>query len=139
MDVFDLFEAQSGMKISYDKTTIYRTGSLANTCAKFYSRRKIKWTNEPINVLGIFISNSESQMYELNIPPVIAKMHCIADLWKNRHLSLHGKKLVINTLLLSLLVYRMSVLPLLKTDDVKSIHALITKFLWSGSRAQHYL
>ena len=50
MRTLDNFKKSTGMKVSYDKTTIYRIGSIANTNTKFYSAPKIKWTNEPINV-----------------------------------------------------------------------------------------
>ena len=58
----DFFEDSTGMKISYEKTTIYRIGSLHNSDAKFYSSRKVKWVSEPINVLGVFISHHENEL-----------------------------------------------------------------------------
>ena len=58
MDTFNSFERLSGMKISYEKTKIYRIGSIRNSQAKFYSKRKIIWTNELIRVLGVWIVHS---------------------------------------------------------------------------------
>ena len=37
MGVLDQFSAMTGMKINYDKTQVYRLGSVRNTNAKFYS------------------------------------------------------------------------------------------------------
>ena len=39
MNEFDDYEAATGMKISYEKTTIYHIGSLQNTNANFFSAR----------------------------------------------------------------------------------------------------
>ena len=38
-------EAELGLKVSYDKTTIYRVGSLLNTDAFMYTRKNLKWSN----------------------------------------------------------------------------------------------
>ena len=37
---FALIEAQTGLKVSYDKTMVYRTGSIANTNAKIYTTKR---------------------------------------------------------------------------------------------------
>ena len=53
------FEGIFGMKINYDKTMIYRIGSLKNSQAKLYVSRKFQWTSEPLTILGVSISNDE--------------------------------------------------------------------------------
>ena len=56
------FENQSGFKISYDKTTVYRIGSLKNSDAKLYTENDIKWTNDAVNVLGVNVSGNERDL-----------------------------------------------------------------------------
>ena len=90
MSVFDKFESLSGMKISYEKTTIYRIGSLRDSNARFYSARKIKWTNEPLNVLGVTVCNGKNECMELNLDPLIKKAKNLLQIWKMRGLSLIG-------------------------------------------------
>ena len=48
-------EAQMGLKISYDKTTIYHVGSLFNTNAQLYMQHNYQWSNDPIELLGTYI------------------------------------------------------------------------------------
>ena len=48
------FEHASGMRINYDKTSVYRLGSICDTDARFYTMKKIRWTNDPVNILGSF-------------------------------------------------------------------------------------
>ena len=62
LTVFNEIEMNTGLTVSYDKTSIYRIGSIANTDAKLYSQRKINWTNNPINTLGVDLFMTESQM-----------------------------------------------------------------------------
>ena len=45
-------EAQMGLKVSYEKTTLYHIGSLASTDAKIYTTKEVKWSNGPIDMLG---------------------------------------------------------------------------------------
>ena len=49
-------ERNTGLRVSYDKTTMYRIGSLANSNATLYTSRKVNWSNDFVNTLGIDIS-----------------------------------------------------------------------------------
>ena len=52
IDTFSEFEQNSGLKVNYDKTIIYRIGSLKNSNARLYTVREFKWTCEDIEILG---------------------------------------------------------------------------------------
>ena len=86
MYTFDLFEKNTGMRVIYEKTSIYRIGSLLSSDAKFYSARKVKWVTEPINVLGIIVS-AQGNNEQLNIEPIIQQgsqlASCRADSFCN--------------------------------------------------------
>lgn len=45
----------TGLLVNYDKTNVYRVGSLADTDAKIYTTKEFNWTNEPISLLGVLI------------------------------------------------------------------------------------
>ena len=53
------FQKQSGFTVNYDKTTLYRIGSLNQAKAGSYvmvdGMNKIKETDDPINILGVWI------------------------------------------------------------------------------------
>ena len=118
-EVFDRCERQIGLKVNYDKTTVYRIGSLRNTDAIFYTKRQLNWTNEPINVLGIWIDHNTEITQELNYRPLIEKTKAILTQWQRRNLSLLGKIMIINTLVASQFVYRMTVLPTINRERIK--------------------
>ena len=126
-------EKNTGLRISYDKTTIYRIGSIANTSAKLYTARKIKWSNERINTLGVEIG-IENNIGDINISAVIAKMRGVAGMWYYRSMTLYGKVIIINSLLASLFVYRMQVVTCISDSNVKKVEEVILDFLWKGSR-----
>ena len=126
------FQNISGMTVNYEKTTVYRFGSLKNSNAKFYSSKKLNWTNEPFKLLGITIVDSEMELLELNYTPLIEKAESLLRIWKQRDLSLFGKVLIVNSLIMSLFVYKFSVLPFIMDLYVKKLYALIKDFIWGG-------
>ena len=100
--------------MNYDKTSIIsELGSLKGSNAQLYTQHQINWTNEPINILGVWIDHSEERMMQLNLDEIITKSKSIIGKWVNRNLSLAGKVQVLNSLVSSLYVYRLTVLPLM--------------------------
>ena len=131
-EVMSDFERSSGMRVNYDKTTVYRIGSIRGTNAKFYSAAKLRWTNEPINVLGVWVSNVEQENIDMNLKPIIEKAKTLLDMWYHRGLSFFGKILVINTLVASLFTYRLSVIRNVPNNYVKEIEVIFRTFIWDN-------
>ena len=131
-----LLERNTGLQISYEKTTIYRVGSLRHSDASFYSEKPIQWSDGDIDMLGITIRNAEHQDVS-TYDRIIEKMQNISQTWYHRRLTLMGKVLLINTLMASLFVYSMAVLPGLTTNQLNKITQIIHDFLWGkGVRAK---
>ena len=128
--VFDRFTSRTGFKINYDKTTIYRIGSLHKSKAILYTSKNVKWENNGINVLGVEISYTE--ILQKNYLPLINKLPAILNAWSKRGLNLLGKVMIVNTLIASLFVYKMSVLPLMSDVMIKEINKQVTWFLWDS-------
>ena len=95
------FQKQSGFLVSYDKTTLYRIGSLRHSDAMLYNIDQYSWSNTEIMVLGVTITHDE--IIKKNYEPLLEKGKNILNSWCNRGLSLQGKVNVINTLVASLL------------------------------------
>ena len=118
------------MKVNYDKSTVYRLGSANRTNAKVYSMGKLKWSDK-INVLGINISKEEELIKE-NFDPLITRAENVMNTWALRGLSLMGKITIINTLVASLFVYRLAVIPKLLYENIKSYNNIIKNLIWDG-------
>ena len=128
------FESNSGFKINYNKTTIYRVGSIKRSNAKMYCAHNAMWTKEPINILGVNISVNPTENFDLNYNSVINKSESVITCWKNRGLSLIGKIMIINSLIVSLFVYKMSVLTLMPKNIVTKINDMIRRFIWNDKK-----
>ena len=129
------FQSISGLTINYDKTTVYRINSLNDTDAARYTSKQIKWSSGPMNILGIDVCTNNAEAIELNYNKLLLKVTTILKAWENRGLSLEGKVLIINTLIGSLFVYKMMVLPAIPTNYVKKIEKIMEQFIW-GKRAR---
>ena len=136
MLIFDKFQKNSGMRINYDKTTVYRLGSIHKTNARFYSKKKINWTSDPVNILGIWVSYNNDEVFKLNIDPLVKRAENVLNLWRVRGLSLLGKVLVVNTLVASLFIYWLTVLPLLPTKYLTKVKKLCKGFIWNQGKAK---
>ena len=58
----------------------------------------------------------------------------ITENWANRRLSLVGKVQVINTLIASLFVYKMMVLPRIPDSLIAQMNEIFNKFIWAGHK-----
>lgn len=128
----DHFYAYSGIAVNYDKTSVYRIGSLSKSKAKLYTTKPFYWSNDPITVLGIKITHDLEEMQLLNIAPIFDKMLGIFMVWQRRQLSLSGKVVIINNLINSLFLYKIACLDLLEEKYYTEYERLIKSFLWEG-------
>ena len=135
LESLEWFRLNTGFTISYEKTTIMRIGSLRRSEARLYTQMPIAWTNDPVNILGIRVNDSESELLK-NYTCLLDKCQAILSSWTNRGLSLFGKINVINTLVASQFVYKMTVLPSMPCHLTKRFEQLFTDFIWNGRKAK---
>ena len=70
-------ETNIGLKFSYNKTTFYIIEFAANTDAKFYTQRKIKWSIEVVNTL---CEDLHHQNLHINFDSVLLKMETVSNM-----------------------------------------------------------
>ena len=99
-----------------------------------YSANAVAWTNDPIQVLGVTVAVEDTT--KVNFTPILDKSRAILNTWKCRGLSLQGKIQVINTLIASLVVYKMSVLLSLEKGLIDKFESIFNDFLWNGRKAK---
>lgn len=134
--LFDELESYTGLKVNYDKTSVYHIGSLRNSNARLYTGKPFVWTNEPIVILGGTITPDQNELQLLNFAPVFEKMQTICQVWQKRKLSLTGKVIIVNSLIGSMLVHKLTVLPCLQQMYVVEFEKLVKNFLWEGKRSK---
>ena len=128
------FKNHSGFTVSYDKTTIYRIGSLRHSDAQMYNIDEFAWSSNDITVLGVVVAHE--QILDKNYSTIVEKAKSVLQAWYNRGLSLLGKVQVVNTLVASLFVYKMMVLPMIPVNIIRNMENIIRDYIWSGKKSK---
>ena len=99
------------MTINFSKSEILRLGSITYSDAEIELGEKWMGKNDNISILGITISTDLAQLTKINLDPILVKIKNLIKIWSWRQLTLYGKICIINSLLASQLIYRLTVLP----------------------------
>ena len=137
LDLIGEFRHNTGCALSYDKTNVYRVGAMRTAKAELYSATRLNWV-DTINVLGVDIMPNEDDMVKINYAKIVDKANNVLSSWQYRCLSLFGKVNIINTLVSSLFVYKMMVLPAIPPSVVKTMETMFEKFLWNGHKPKDF-
>ncbi len=122
------FSAAAGPKLNVEKTEGILLGPLKNSINEY---RGIKFTNDAIRCLGVYMGHNKDQCRKLNWDDKIEKMKIVFERWKNRHLTIFGKILIIKALAISKFIHTMSII-CTPEDVLKEIEKAIFKFLWDS-------
>ena len=131
----DDFHKQSGLIVNYEKTSVYRIGSMKNSNARLYTTKPLAWESRGLNILGTTITHHSSLLSD-NYDEIQQKMQTIFKSWSHRNLTLIGKILVINSLIMSLYTHQLYVLPNIPQKMQKKIEDDIQRFIWNGRKAK---
>ena len=130
----DDFSMQTGLKINYNKSQVLRVGSMAKSNAKYYSENQLYWSDKT-KILGIIVHNDMDAMIKENFEILLDKIKNVLNVWKARSLTLIGRVQIVNTLIASLMVQKLILLPI-DVNDVffQQVKTIITKFLWKDKK-----
>ena len=134
---FERYAKFTGLKINYDKTEIMLIGSLQNTNAKMYSELPLHWSDGPIKILGVKFHPVMEESMQINYEEALEKAQSISQLWSvTGGLSLVGKTLIVNTLLISQFVYKLQCLPTPHQNVFERYDKIVKNFLWENRKAK---
>ena len=95
----------------------------------------LKWTHDMVKTLGLYIGTDMQQMTNKNFTEKLDNIQNLAELWCLRKLTLKGKILVVNTLMMPIMIYPCSVIhtPAWVITKYKDINF---KFIWNSKPAK---
>jgi exonuclease III len=125
-NILDMFKQCSGLKANREKSEAIWIGSSSNFRHKPMG---IKWPDEPIKCLGVYIENNYQQMIDNNFKKCLEKIENILKTWGLRKMTLKGKIVVVNTMIISQLIYLCSVIATPQWV-IGKYNKQITEFLW---------
>lgn len=127
------YQKWSGLTMNMAKSVVMNIGDTADTSDNIAGLKVV----DKFQTLGVWFSRKDEVDfdYEWNFLPIIRKMRACFSSWELHSLSLKGKIVVINTLVVSLLQYMGSLIytPQRVLDEVKS---LTIEFIWGKGRSK---
>lgn len=133
LDLLISFASFSGLKINNSKSHILLLGNHLHPPAQI---RGIRIVTE-VTILGITVAKhmTEEMQYHRNFKEKLRKIKTICNTWWNRNLSLKGKIVLINSLMISILQYpcTCTATPIRVCTEFK---AIVTDFLWNHGRSK---
>ena len=108
LELLDLFQQCSGLKINSTKSEAIWLGKYRNNCSKLHD---LKWPQDTIVALGTAFSHGAYKCEIKNFHEKATKMQPMFNLWSQRDLSLYGKITIAKTLGLSKMIFSSACLP----------------------------
>jgi hypothetical protein len=128
--ILEIFTRCSGLKANREKSEAVWIGASSNYRHKPLG---IQWSTNSIKMLGIYINRNEEQSIRENYKERLDKIENIVKLWGLRNMTLKGKIIIVNTLLISQLLYVCSVL---EPPDwaIQKFKKMIMDIIWNNKK-----
>ena len=88
-----------------------------------------------MKILGVYVTYQSEISYEKNFADKLTKARAILNMWKERGLTLLGRKQVVKSFVIFQFLYAASVLDF-NYKAIREIDDLIWKFIWDGKKAK---
>ena len=127
ISTLDKIEANTGLKVNYEKSCIYTIGehNIVPECSK-----PLVWDPGGMEILRINVTDSAERQYE----KILQNAQQVLSTWYYHSLTLYGKVININTLVIPVFVYTMQVLKQPSEAKFKQFELLIENFLWRSKK-----
>ena len=87
-----------------------------------------------MGMLGVKIHCDGVTQCQENYDEIKNKIRTVCSNWFNRTLTLFGKTLIINSLVGSLFIYKLSTVLTLNKEQISEIENIIREFIWKGKK-----
>jgi len=134
LEILKTFGLFSSLKLNLEKSEVGWIGQeKALSLLPSEIKKKVNLHNDGIKILGVYFSHNQEYMKVNNFDNVFERFKATLNVWRQRHLTLYGKAIVIRSLAISKLCYVLSVLcaPL---HYVKQVKNEIANFIWNGKK-----
>lgn len=131
LDLLTKFADYSGLRINTDKSHLLLLGNHLHPPSCFLGINIV----DNVTILGITFANnmSEETQYQLNFKTKLQKIRDVCSTWCNRNLSLKGKTVLVNSLLISILQYPCTCIATPPRVYVE-FKKIVLDFLWNSGR-----
>ena len=111
LDLLEQFSKYSGLTPNFDKTKAIWIGSKAHSNERLCRDRKLIWTDENFDILGITYTTILDNIEIINYKKKCQELESRIKQWQKRKISVLGKITVVKTLLVPILTHLFIVIP----------------------------
>ena len=127
LDLLDSFSRVSGLKVNCEKSEALWIGSARNSASRLCPHVRLKWTEEPVRLLGVIVSPNTADIPRKNNSAMVNEVRVVLNLWSQRNLTTYGRCILIKSYGLS----RMNFLASIIDDPPKELLDDIQKLIWA--------
>lgn len=127
LDSLALYGRASGAKVNIEKSEIMYIGEGSIGRVEIGLKEK----QDYFRVLGVNLGIKDKEGRDMQYEGIVNNIRKTLGFWKQRGLGLKGKVVVVNTLVMSKLVYVMNVLDV-PERVMKEVEREVSEFLWDG-------
>ena len=128
LEVINDYSIVSGMRLNMSKTECILTGPLKNRYKKLHN---VNVNITCIKVLGVYIGHNKEMCLRNNWTKITSDVEKLFESWKTRNLTIFGKVCIINSLVISKIIYIASILNLPDPTIIKDFQRRIFNFIWN--------
>ena len=133
LNVIEQFSKYSSLKLNKTKSEIAWIGAKRFSVEQIGTFPLTNLTQQAIKILGIYFTYDTNSRNKLDFDKVETKLKRMLDTWKQRQLTIFGRKEIVGTLALSQVYYVTNMLDP-PENNLKRIKQLILDFIWNGRR-----
>lgn len=119
----------SGAKINFSKSEIMYCGEAARTPSRWTFRE----VGDTIKVLGVHLGKQQEAARDETWKNTVSKIQKQLNLWKQRKLTIKGKIIIVTSLIISKIIYPLSVYDL-PNPTLNRLNSGISTFIWKHKR-----
>ena len=135
VDILHKFDELSGCKINGSKSKAFYIGNLRDSSNKYRENKGLTWPVDTVTYLGITIpvSKGKKNIFELNFANTVNKLRSILNVWSSRSLSPLTKISIIKSLVVPILIYKVSLVPCeIPKKFIQKVNKTIFQFIWGS-------
>ena len=134
-DILHKFGELSGCKINGSKSKAFYIGNFWDSSNKYRENKGLTWPVDIVTYLGITIpvGKEKKNIFELNFANTVNKIRSILNVWSSRSLSLLDKITIIKSLVIPILIYKVSLVPCeIPKKFIQEVNKTIFQFIWGS-------
>ena len=135
LDILNKFGELSGCKINGSKSKAFYISNLRDSSNRYRENKGLTWPVDTVTYLGITIpvGKEKKNIFELHSANTVNRIRSILNVWSSRSLSLLGKTTIIKSLVVPILIYKVSLVPCeIPKKFIQEVNKTMFQFIWGS-------